>query len=300
MNWKSPSFLAKAILVGVVVIVIVEFAFFSVNERIENSKPNPEVPVLLGFEEYQDQIDLLKGWEKADSFCQLELKNAVMRNSKGSWKQVNQIEPCFTISEDLDNRQFSRQELESASNWYAEFLLAEVFDGTLLNDPDGLMSWLEVQAPNYFSKEVLALVSENPGGEFEVDGSIVDADEMVAAWGKESSKFYAFTNDGGPRILAIEGSLDAEFFSLEKNQIDLTGEFFIYYRVDKTIYIETLIEKENWTLVALKEQHPELFDTSPLAVRFDASVGHTLEKTDGNNWEVIGWKLPSYKYSLRY
>lgn len=68
--------------------------------------------------------------------------------------------------------------------------------------------------------------------------------------------------------------------------------------MDKSIYIETLIEKENWTLVALKEQHPELFDTSPLAVRVDARVGHTLEKTEGSNWIVIRWEYPSYTYRV--
>jgi hypothetical protein len=87
---------------------------------------------------------------------------------------------------------------------------------------------------------------------------------------------------------------------LEENQIDLSGGFSIYYRVDKSIYIETLIEKENWTLVALKEQHPELFDTSPLAVRVEALVEHTLEKTASGSWKVIRWRYPSYTYTLRH
>lgn len=179
-----------------------------------------------------------------------------------------------------------------------DFLIAEVFDGTLLNDPESFLIWLETEAPEYFSEEVLAMVAADTDGEFEVDGSIVDADQMVAAWGKTDSNFYAFTNDGGPRILAIEGALGADFFSLEDNQIDLTGRFSIYYRVDKSIYVDTLIEKEDWTLVALKEQHPELFDASPLAVRIDASVGHTLEQSEGSDWVVTKWKDPSYTYRV--
>jgi hypothetical protein len=298
MNWKSLSFLDKVALVGVVFIALLVFAIFNVNDSATESEESPEVLLIEGFEEYQEQLDWLNDSRRGELFCKLELKNVVIQNSKGSWKQVNQVEPCFTISEDLDNRQFSQQELESASNWYVKFLLAEVFDGSLLNDPDSFLTWLELEAPDYFSQEVLALVSEDPSGEFEVDGRIVDADEMVAAWGKEGSKFYAFTNDGGPRILAIEGSLGADFYSLEENQIGLRGGFSIYYRVDKSIYIETLIEKENWTLVALKEQHPELFDTSPLAVRVDARVGHTLEKTEGSNWIVIRWEYPSYTYRV--
>jgi hypothetical protein len=298
MNWKSPGFLAKAVFVGVVVVALLEFAFVRVNDAVENAKPSPEVLVLEGFEEYQEQVDFLNESRRGDQFCKLEVKSGESRNPLGAWQQVVQAEPCFTLTEDLDNKQFSSQELESASNWYVEFLLEQVFDSSLLNNPDGFLTWLEVEAPTFFTDEVLAFVAEDPRGQFEVDGRIVYSDEMVASWGKADSNFYAFTRDGGPRILALKGGLDADFYSLEKNQVDLTGLFSIYYRVDKKIYVESLIEKENWTLVSLKEQHPELFDNSPLAVRVDARVGHTLERVEGGQWLITRWEYPNYTFRV--
>jgi hypothetical protein len=298
MGWKTFSFMDKLVFVSVVLIAGLIGIFFTVNDSVESSKEPPEVPMLAGFEEYQEQLDLLNDRRRGESFCALQVDKAVRQNSKGSWQQVVQVEPCFTISEDLDNRKFTQAELESASNWYMEFLLREVFDGPLLDEPESLQTWLVIEAPKYFTNEVLALVAENPDGEFEVDGMIMSADEMVANWSESNSNFYAYTADGGPRILAIEGGLGADFYFAEENQIDMTGGFSVYYRVDKSIYIESLIEKENWTIEALKEQQPELFDSSPLAVRVDASVGHTLEKTENGGWIVTRWSAHN-NYTFR-
>jgi hypothetical protein len=298
LDWKNLGLLEKVILAAAIMLPLV--VLMPKNNSAENNQDTQEVLVLEGYEEYQEQLDWLNENLRGDWFCKLEIKVGDRRTSVGIWQPVAQSEPCFTLTEDFDNKQFSGQELESASNWYMEFLLDQVFDSSILDNPEGLSSWLESEAPEFFTDEVLALVAENPNDEFEVDGRIVQSNEMIATWGKADSNFYAFTRDGGPRILAIKGGLDADFHSVGKNQVDMTGSFSIYYRVDKDTYVESLIEKENWTLVALKEQHPELFDTSPIAVRIDARVGHTLEKAESDNWLITRWKSPSYSFRVGF
>lgn len=253
-----------------------------------------------GFDSAVDAVNYGKRW---DILCGLDSTDKYYEDHHGFWQATKFQDDCnFRGSKHLfvgdEPRGLTTEQVLSAQDWYLDFLLNEYFDSRYLDSGEDLKAMAAEGNLPFLHPETLPKPLDGSPRTFEDDGEIVYLDNVILSGGTNGI-FRALPHDGLPRILGLKlqaGALSVDFFGLESGQVKFSGDFSAFYRLDKSSLVDFVLESEpQWTLSSLKEAHPEYFNDSNLALRYDARVSHTLQKSKGS-WLIRSWDSSGLSY----
>lgn len=260
---------------------------------IKNTK-KPEFTLSVpGFESAVDAVDRGK---RHDLLCGLNPTDKFIEGKYSFWQATKFQEHCnFRGLEHLfvgdGPRGLTIDQILSAQDWYLEFLINEYFDSGLLGSDQDVKELASSGNMPFLHPETLPKLVNSPANTFELDGKIIYIDNVMLS-GNSNSIFRALPSDRLPRLLGLQlktGSLSVDFYGLGPDQVEFSGYVSAFYRLDKSHLVEFVLETEpQWTLSSLEEVHPQYFDESSLAMRYDARVSHTLEKS-ADSWLIKSW-----------
>lgn len=252
---------------------------------------------------YDSVIASAADLQNSDQLCALDPSSLRVFDAHGSWNATQFPQTCVFYRDAFDAaapRGLTKLEVDDAHAWYLSFLVAQFFDSAVLDDENGLDAWLETTGSLFISSETLEQSRSKSGENLEVDGHIFDIGDVVLS-GTSEDVFGVIAHNGTARLLALElqgGSLAADYYGLEQNQVRFSGSMSAFYRIEKSRLIEFELRSDpTWSLAALQEQHPEYFDDTKLVLRLDARVDHTLQRTP-TGWQITKWGFPDPDYII--
>ena len=277
-TYPRSRFSSRAVAaVGIVAALMLSGCAGGVASLVAVSPSPSEIPNCAAVESQTDEWSTVDG---TTATCLTMVPLGSVTDDLGSYTRSKFEAPDVSV---VKNSGVSQADLESAFEFYANFVSTEVMDSIALDNPSQWEKWKTEVAPQYIASGYLEqILSAGDDGANNINASDIIMTNR-ATKGTASEYMPVLLRDGGPRVF------NKEIFSIKAQPAD--GGIYIESVVAGVLIMDEVDAANHLNIFAGQgffNDLPNFMDGKTHVAKITGAIGITLVK-EGNSWKIAGF-----------